>query len=619
MISKNDIFGFIRPNIDVHSLGISVVSKLLQDCGFKVFISDALISRAAENISKLNSSELIAGWIISNNISCIGFSYRLDPAQAQVFFGKMMYHLQEKRLFKEQGGSIKEIYFAGLPEACRRISNEYKSRVKVFSGDETPMETLVKIGVPRSLLPNLVLGDTVYDQMRTDFAKSIIESEKYLHELPANRSGYINYGTKTDSIIDRIKYIRERNQHPIIRAHVGPYNSNRVDAVNSFISWAKQLANTGFLDVLSIGTSQLTQSNFGENWHDKANGGGVPINSIAEYYEVWKAARPMLVRTYAGTKNIPQLAQIHEESLNICWHALSLWWFCKIDGRGDYSVKENLEQHFETLKYIATTNKAFEPNIPHHFSFRGGDDVSYIVSAYLAVKAAKTIGIKSVIVQNMLNTPKYTWGTKDLAKSRAMLKLIKSLESRSFKIYWQTRAGLDYFSPDIDKAKIQLASVTALMDDIDPRNCYSPDIIHVVSYSEASELATPPVINESIKITINSLKSYREKREKGLIENMTYNSEVNMYATELFEESVQIINAIESHIPDAYTPEGFYKIFASGFLVSPYLWECKEEFKNAIKWQTEIINGSVRIVNETGKIIKSSDRLNTIIKDYKTL
>ena len=46
-----------------------------------------------------------------------------------------------------------------------------------------------------------------------------------------------------------------------------------------------------------------------------------------EYRKVWEASRPLLVRTYAGTKNIPMLARIHEQTLNICWHALSLWWF----------------------------------------------------------------------------------------------------------------------------------------------------------------------------------------------------------------------------------------------------------------------------------------------------
>ena len=51
-----------------------------------------------------------------------------------------------------------------------------------------------------------------------------------------------------------------------------------------------------------------------------------------------------------------------------------------------------------------------------------------------------------------------------------------------------------------------------MMDDIDPKNIYSPEIIHVVSYSEALYLATPDIINESIKITRYALKEYRTQK-----------------------------------------------------------------------------------------------------------
>ena len=112
-----------------------------------------------------------------------------------------------------------------------------------------------------------------------------------------------------------------------------------------------KLGKTRFLDILSIGSSQLTQSNFGEDWGDRPNGGGVPVNSPEEYREIWEVGRPLLIRTYAGTKNIPDLARMHEETLNICWHALSLWWFNKLDNRGPYDLYTSLGQHIETIKY----------------------------------------------------------------------------------------------------------------------------------------------------------------------------------------------------------------------------------------------------------------------------
>jgi hypothetical protein len=394
-----------------------------------------------------------------------------------------------------------------------------------------------------------------------------------------------------------------------MRAHVGPYLSDRTEAVRLFLQWAGQLGASGFLDILSIGTSQLTQSSFGEDWTSRPNGGGVPLNSREEFAAAWEASRPMLVRAYAGTKNIPDLARMYEETIHVAWHALSLWWFCRIDGRGPYSVRENLRQHIETLRYVASTGKPFEPNVPHHFAFRGADDVSYIASAVLAAKTAKSLGIRWLIFQNMLNTPKYTWGVQDLAKSRATLKLLRELQDERFRVILQPRGGLDYFSPDLDKARAQLAAVTALMDDIEPHDPSSPPIIHVVSFSEASHLADPPVIDESIQITRHALAEYRRLRAKGEVDDVTSHPEVETRKAELLADAREVIRAIETTIPEPYSAEGLYKVFAAGFLPVPYLWECRDEFAHAIRWPTRLIRGAVKAVDENGLPLPVTDRL----------
>ena len=148
-----------------------------------------------------------------------------------------------------------------------------------------------------------------------------------------------------------------------------------------------------------------------------------------------------------------------------------------------------------------------------------------------------------------------------------MLKLVRELEDDNFTVSLQLRAGLDYFSPDEEKAKIQLAAVTALMDDIEPENDNSPEIIHVVSYSEAIRLATPPIIKESIQITLSALKEYRKERKSGHIPNMKYEKEVRNREYSLYEESKNAILLLEKYISDLYTPEGFYKVFINGFLL----------------------------------------------------
>lgn len=611
-LSRSDRFGLVRPAVDAHTLGISSIEQILRDCGFTTVVAGVGACEAFGSPQSPASMAAIARWLRENRVTVLGFSYRLDPDEGPAVFQRLVHQLKSRRLLAGQGGWIKALYFAGLPAACRIVKERVPEANGVFRGDETPVETLAILGINADVIPRELSEGIAYDEARLSFGKDLIGKGRHLAVKPVDRGGYEGFGTKTDTLVARIADGRKRRLPPVMRAHVGPYRPDRRAAVKLFLEWAGALAEAGLLDVLSIGTSQLTQSDFGGDWGDRPNGGGVPLNSPEEFASVWQASRPMLVRAYAGTRNIPAMAKTHEETINIAWHALSLWWFCRIDGRGPYSVRENLHQHVETLKYVAATGKPFEANVPHHFAFRGADDVTYVVSAVLAAKLAKSLGIRHFVLQNMLNTPKYTWGIQDLAKSRAMLRLVRELEDDSFHVILQPRGGLDYFSPDLDKAKAQLAAVTAMMDDIEPGDGLSPPVIHVVSYSEASHLADPSVVNESIQITRCALEEYRRLRRKGQIDDMARHAEVNVRTDALVAGAAAVLGHLEAMIPQPYTAEGLYRVFASGFLPVPYLWECRDEFRHAVDWRTRLLRGAVEVVDDQGRPMAVVDRIRRI-------
>ena len=469
------------------------------------------------------------------------------------------------------------------------------------------------MGIPDERIPVNIISGSKYDDERWKFASRLIASGKHHYHLPSPKPTYPNFGTAKDTLVERIDANQNSVLGPLTRVHVGLYSPNYIEAKKEFNSWLKRLASDGFLDIVSIGSSQLSQSDFGSDWGDKPNGGGVPINSEQDLIDIWDNSRPLLVRTYAGTRNIPELAKIYERTINMAWHTLSFWWFNKIDGRGPYDVLPNLRNHFDTLKVVAQSGKPFEPNVPHHFAFRGADDFSYVLSGFLAVKSAKLQNIRYLVLQVMLNTPKYTFGVQDLAKSRALLKLVRELEGPSFKVFLQPRAGLDYFSPDLEKAKIQLASVSAMMDDIEPENPNSPELIHVVSYCEAVELANPDYINESIQITKSAILNYREEKRKGDMDSMINNQEVNARTNYLLEQLKEVIYLLELNIPNLYSAEGLYEVFKLGILPVPYLWEGREEFTEAIKWKTSLVNGGVHVIDEKNKIIEPIERIKKIL------
>ncbi len=610
------VFALIRPSVDTHTLGIHQVSQLLDQCGVRVLKADAEICSIVNTLHQRGKGKKLAEWLRGHGVTHLGFSFRLDPGEGLKHFAALMHCLREYALVSHSGARGLRLFFAGLPETCRLIRDRFGPRVEVFSGHENEDEVLEKLGIPLQKLPAAVRAHE-YDKMRLSFGEEFVKAARYSAVRPQPHSGYAGFGTMNDHVFQRISQAQRSQALPLLRAHVGPYSAERDEVFHVFLHWVEDLAKTGWLDVLSIGTSQLTQSHFGEQWGNLPNGGGIPINSEEEFRAVWIAARPMLVRTYAGTTRMLRLAELYERNVNIAWHALSLWWFCQIDGRGPLSVRENLQEHTRVLRFAARTGKPFEPNIPHHFTFRGGDDATYVISAVLAARLARRLGIRYFILQNMLNTPRFTWGVQDLAKSRVMLRYIRHLEDSNFQVVLQPRAGLDYFSSDLHKARVQLAAVTALMDDIEPGNCQSPEIIHVVSYSEGSFLANPSVVNESCQITLAALHDYRRRKLKGDISIAEADAEAEERAFELRTQCDAVLTQLETSIPDLYSPEGLYWAFKAGFLIAPELWHGREEFREAVRWNTRLVHGGVHAVDAGGHLIPAKVRAEVAADLYR--
>ena len=602
-------YGFIKPTNDAHTLGMMAVVDILEECNQHVVVADERVGAAAHDYKHETRRGLVMDWIIKHHIDYVGFSYRLDEDDAVNLVGYFLEAFKVHQLMFYQGGPIEKIFFAGLPLACQQIKSQFGEFVVTFMGGESMIETLQKLGVNH--IPQDLMQSHQYDQTLLSFGKQLIESNQHTTFNASRQWRYPEAGSIKDGILKRIKANQQQSTMPLLRAHVGPYDSkaSKRESLDQFKDWLKTLAQDGSLDILSIGSSQLTQSHFNQDWTGLPNGGGVPIQTPSEFEEIYRASRPMLVRTYAGTRHIPQLAKMYDQTIYSCWHALSLWWFNKLDERGPYDLYTNLKQHIETISYLGLVNKPFEANVSHHFAFRGADDITYLVSNYLAAKLAKSKGVQTFICQNMLNTPRVTWGIHDLAKSRAMLALLKTLEDDHFNVILQPRAGLDYFKPDLHQAKIQLAAISAMMDDIDPANDYSPPLIHVVSYSEASFLATPEVIIESSKITQAAIASYRNLRKQGHIADMSQHPEVLLKTNHMISQSKQLITAIESLVDDVYSPEGFYTIFASGFLPVPYLYREVDEFRHAKNLKTKPVFGGVALVDQDNQPLSMETRL----------
>ncbi len=193
-----------------------------------------------------------------------------------------------------------------------------------------------------------------------------------------------------------------------------------------------------------------------------------------------------------------------EDSINIAWHEHSLWWFSALDGRGRRSVRESLGQRVGALKFIAETEKPFEPDVVRNVAAMGGDDLSCVLSGLVAAKAAKAAGIRRLILHAALEGG-LGKGQGELAKARATLHLARELEDGDFKVYLQASQIADDFRGDSGEAKARLAAAVAMMDDIEPHDTASPHIVCVTGFGEGLEAVVPELANESIRIARQAL------------------------------------------------------------------------------------------------------------------
>ncbi|NIM94728.1 MAG: methionine synthase [Anaerolineales bacterium] len=298
-------------------------------------------------------------------------------------------------------------------------------------------------------------------------------------------------GVAADFPQTMVKRIFWKAPFPILRHHFG------LPTLESTLNGIKRLAEASVLDVISLAVDQDAQENFFHpEWQKpRARGaGGVPVRSPNDYRALYKASRqgnfPML-RTYSGTRDFIQLAEMYVETINIAWCAIPLFWFNQMDGRGPYELVDSIRIHQQVMEWYGEKGIPVELNEPHHWGMRDAHDVICVVSAYLSAYNARAFGVNDYISQMMFNSPPGLSDSMDLAKMLACLQIIKPLEGPNFHIWRQTRTGLLSYPLDPIEARGHLAASVYL------QMALNPHIVHVVSHTEADHAATADDVIEA--------------------------------------------------------------------------------------------------------------------------
>lgn len=461
----------------VHVAGVSNFLRLAEKAGWRtIFLGPAVPIEKILDTAKTENADLI------------GVSYRLTPETGERLLGQFAEAADELHT-----AGVK-FAFGGTPPVVER-AQKLGFFEATFDGTETPEQVLIYLR-----------GGKSHTQTQADFPQTTIERIQWKTPLP------------------------------IIRHHFG------LPSMKATLQGIKEIAVSGLVDVISLGIDQDAQENFfhPERQDPRRRGaGGVPVRSPKDYAAIYQASRcgnfPLL-RTYTGTDDFIQLAEMYVDTIRQAWAAIPLFWFNQMDGRGPWDLEGSIREHQKLMRWYGECNIPVELNEAHHWGMRDAPDVIFVVSAYLAAYNVRAFGVKDHIIQMMFNSPPGTTDAMDLAKMLAVLKITAPLAKpgSNFRLWKQVRTGLLSYPVDPDSARGHLASSVYL------QMAVQPHILHVVSYTEADHAATA-------KDVISSVKMARRALENALGgPDITQDKKLQIRVDELLREAAVTINAIRN-------------------------------------------------------------------------
>ena len=337
-----------------------------------------------------------------------------------------------------------------------------------------------------------------FELVADDFV-SMEELEKFAQHQ-SHVDGYV-HEPWSDFLVERIQQVRDRENRPIIRAHIGI----AADTIEPTVKAIEKLSDAGAFEIVSLAPDQTSQELLakfirGEEDPDKylAGQGGAPIRTIEDLKRLKAATQrgnyPM-TRIYTGTDELLELAIYWQEHLNMCFPAVPIFFYNELDGRGPISIRDGFDEHFSTIEYWAEQGKPVEINDPHQWGLRYASDDMQVTDHVLCAVIALKKNVKNYVMQMMFELPPEISALDDLAKMGAAYELVEPLTRHfEFNVLRQTRSGLPSFPPNLNQAKGHLAF------GIYTQLYMQPDILHVVTHSEAHHEASANDVLESCEI-----------------------------------------------------------------------------------------------------------------------
>lgn len=441
----------------------------------------------------------------------IGLSYRLTPEIGLQELEKILNLLVSTGLLTTD--SDVKIIFAGLPQTIKLVKERMSCfPLKIELCEQYPdierkiEETVDYFDIKerrREIIKTLIAearpeGVPLLDEL----ADEVVSHDKYREEpsLPVPSLAAMN------SYAQRIK----ESPIPVLRTHFGIPALDIMPTVDGI----QEIANARVVDEISLGSSDLSQRYFGhpEMFVGKKNDGGVPYKTLEDLRKLYQASRTGNFPSVKPYCHVTDIVNFVDQCVSIgllkgAHQAIPLYWFNELDGRGPKTVRESIREHFEGVRRLVKYGIPVEMNDPNQWSSRHAHD-TLIVASYALIASVMTMcGVRDMVFQMQFNKPKETGDYADLAKMFAGMEIAEKISRYSSvapNIIRETRAGIEHLSPDMAKAKWQLARTTLL------QMLVRPHVIHLVSYCEANYAARPKDIIDSSKLVRRAVRIFKE-------------------------------------------------------------------------------------------------------------
>lgn len=497
--------------------------------------------------------ELVGG-IIEFKPHVVALSYRLSEEGAYYLLKEL------EGIIEEQGFEDIIFIFGGTVETAK-AARKFSYIRKVFDGSEDVSESVI-------YLRNM-------------------EKEHAEEEIPPQTLG------------ERIAW---KKPFPIIRHHIG------LETREDTYEHIKILAESKLLDVISLAPDQNAQEHYFQQQlmpKGEDGAGGVPIRNeehLRWMYEATRRGNYPLMRCYSGTRDLYPFSKILKDTINNAWAAIPLTWYSQLDRRSDRELLTAIRENMEAIAYNAELGVPVEMNESHQWALRYCSDVIEVAISVITAKVAKHLGVKEMVMQYMLANPPSISPLMDLAKMQAKIDLMGEEEDETFKIYRMVRTGLLAYPADMDQAKGLISSTMFY------GTFLKPDIVHVVSYSEAVKRATSVEILESVRMVKKSM----EIAERGLLENIHEDRRFKERLEYLKDEVRYLLGEI-SKLKDVENPlvdpEVIYLAIKEGLLDAPGLKGFSVAKGN---FRTEIHDGYHVTVDDDGTILDEKERVRRV-------